>query len=81
MCETGIIRLRIGYEEQAAYLSTIIRNTSLKRTSEKKMERLNSWLKQARPPITRIFDSREIFEPGPGFEPRTSRSLAWRSTT
>ena len=26
-------------------------------------------------------NSREKFEPGPGFEPRTSRSLAWRSTT
>ena len=24
---------------------------------------------------------REKFESGPGFEPRTSRSLAWRSTT
>ena len=27
------------------------------------------------------FKSREKFEPGPGFEPRTSRSLAWHSTT
>ena len=26
-------------------------------------------------------NSREKFEPGPGFERRTSRSLAWRSTT
>ena len=26
-------------------------------------------------------NSREKFEPGPGFEFRTSRSLAWRSTT
>ena len=26
-------------------------------------------------------DSIEKFEPGPGIEPRTSRSLAWRSTT
>ena len=26
-------------------------------------------------------NSREQFEPGPGFEPRTIRSLAWCSTT
>ena len=26
-------------------------------------------------------NSREKFEPGPGFETQTSRSLAWRSTT
>ena len=26
-------------------------------------------------------NSGEKFEPGPGFEPQTSRSLAWRSTT
>ena len=26
-------------------------------------------------------NSREKFEPGPEFEPRTSRSLSWRSTT
>ena len=26
-------------------------------------------------------NSREKFEPGPGFEPQTSRSLAWHSTT
>ena len=28
-----------------------------------------------------ILNSREKFEPGPGFEPRTSISLAWRSTS
>ena len=31
--------------------------------------------------VYKILNSTEKFKPGPGFEPRTSRSLAWRSTT
>ena len=43
-------------------------NEKLKMNNKKKQSILN-------------LNSREKFEPGPGFEPRTPRSLAWRSTT